>query len=69
MERDRRIYPKECFHINEDVTRRRMKAYDRWLNRLHAKCLEISPDYERLPLRDRLDIHRAAERMIGGFTP
>ena len=44
MERDRRIYPKECFHINEDVTCRRMKAYDRWLNRLHAKCLEISPD-------------------------
>ena len=69
MDRYRRMYPKECFHINEDVTRRRMKAYDRYLDRLHRKCLELAPGYEKLPVRDRLEIHRAAERMIGGFAP
>lgn len=68
-ERDRRIYPKECFTLNEDITRKRMRAYDRYIKRIHNKCLNLCENYDRLPLRERMEIRNAAERMVGRFVP
>lgn len=53
-------YPREVFHINEDVTRRNKKAYDDLQKRIEKRCLEINPDYYKLGLRERSEIRRQA---------
>lgn len=57
-------YPPEVFHINEDVTRRNMKAYDALKRRIEKRCLEINPDYYKLGLRERSKIRKQAENEV-----
>ena len=59
-----KMYPPEVFHINEDVTRRNMKAYDALQQRIEKRCLEINPDYPKLGLRERSNIRRQAESEV-----
>ena len=59
-----KIYPAEVFHINEDVTRQNMKAYDERQRRIEKRCLEINPYYPKLGLLERSDIRRQAESEV-----
>ena len=57
-------YPPEVFHINEDVTRQNMKAYDERRRRIEKRCLEIDPAYHSLGLLERSNIRRQAESEV-----
>lgn len=54
-------YPKECYHINEDITRQRKAEYDRKQKALEKRCLEIDPEYYHRNLRERAAIRDKAE--------
>lgn len=59
-----KMYPAEVFHINEDVTRRNMKAYDALQQRIEKRCLEIDPNYHKLGLLERSNLRKQAESEV-----
>ncbi len=58
-------YPKWVYNVREDVTRNNMKEYDRTTEIFRQKCLEINPDYYKLPLRERMAVRDEAEKILG----
>ena len=55
------IYPKEVFNIREDVTRARMKEYDKKQEAIAKRCLEIDENYYHLGLKERRAIRLKVE--------
>ena len=60
-----RRYPDWVYHIREDITRANMDLYDRQQEAIRSRCLEINPDYYRLPWLDRMDIFTRARHELG----
>lgn len=56
MKNTTRYYPPEVFHVNEDVTRRNMRAYDREQERIDRECRKLNPDYDKLHLVEQAAI-------------
>jgi len=54
-------YPKEVFHVREDVTRENMRAYEAKRDRFYKKCEELFPDFWSLPFRERMEIKKLVE--------
>ena len=54
-------YPKSCYHIDENITRQRMREYDARQREIERKCLEINPDYHKLNLMERRKVREMAE--------
>lgn len=58
-------YPPEVYSINEDITRRNMKAYDKRREAYYTGLREFCPEYNTLRGRDRLKILREYEERTG----
>ena len=58
-------YPKEIYSPRIDVTRRNMQEYDRRMNAIYNKCLDIEPDYYHMTLRERMTIRQQAADLLG----
>lgn len=58
-------YPAWVYVAREDLTRANMDLYDRQQAAIDARCLAINPEYNRLPLRERFDVRREAEKSLG----
>ena len=58
-------YPKYVYSYREDVTRANMREYDRKKKEFEDKCLEINPDYFSLNFRQRMEVRRKAEEVLG----
>ena len=57
-------YPREVFSINENRTRRNMRAYDEWEDKVYAECVNRNPDYLKMNLRDRHDLRKEVMKAI-----
>lgn len=57
-------YPKEVYSYREDVTRENMRQYDKQQELLRQKCLELQPDYDKLPFRERRAVRERAKELI-----
>ena len=57
-------YPDWVYSINEDITRRNMAEYDRKMDKVFAKCRELDPDYDRLPMLERFKVYCKAHDII-----
>ena len=58
-------YPKWVYHINEDVTRRNMAAYDREQAKREKRLLSFCPEYYSLSFIERLEVDRKFREMEG----
>jgi hypothetical protein len=58
-------YPKECFSAREDVTREKTKEYDKKKELVYKKCEELNHDYYHLPFRERIEIYKQAQEILG----
>ena len=56
-----KTYPTWVYVAREDLTRANMAEYDRQQAALDKRCLEINPDYYKLPMLDRFNIRRQAD--------
>lgn len=57
-------YPRECFSIDEDRTRRNMRAYDEWEDKIDAECRKWNPDYRKMNLRERYELRKEVMKTI-----
>ena len=53
-----RWYPPWVYHINEDVTRRNMAAYDREQAERKKRLLSFCPEYYSLSFVERLEVNK-----------
>jgi len=60
-----RRYPDWVFNIREDITRRNMEIYDKQIEQIQARCLEINPDYYSLIWIDKYEVWQQARRDLG----
>lgn len=58
-------YPRECFSINEDVTRNKKSEYERQLDLWYAKALQMYPNYFEMSLRERMNICDSISESVG----
>lgn len=63
--RENRCYPPWVYHINEDVTRRNMAAYDREQAEREKRLLSFCPNYYSLSFRERHEIYQQFRKMEG----
>lgn len=63
--RENRYYPPWVYHINEDVTRRNMAAYDREQAEREKRLLSFCPNYYSLSFRERHEIDQQFRKMEG----
>ncbi len=57
-------YPREVFSIDEDRTRRNMRAYDEWEDKVVAECCKRNPDYRKMNLRERYELRKEVMKAI-----
>lgn len=62
-----RWYPQWVYHINEDVTRRNMAAYDREQEQRKKRLLSFCPDYYSLSFIERLEVEKQFEKSERGM--
>lgn len=58
-------YPKECFCINENVTRNAMREYEMKRKLWYDKAEELYPNYFEMDVRDRLKAREVVNDEIG----
>ena len=58
-------YPKEVYNINEDITRENMRKYDKMRDNWYNKALEICPDFFKRGLRERMEIRKEIDTIMG----
>lgn len=59
------IYPKHIYSARIDITRRNMQEYDRKMDAIYDKCMEIEPDYYHLTMRERMAVREKAADLLG----
>lgn len=59
------FYPKNCFSIREDVTRAARREYEKKAAVFTAECLRVDPGYYSRGLRERMEIRKKAEAVLG----
>ena len=64
----RKNYPAYVFNINEDITRKNMREYDKKKKKFYDYIEELYPNYYELPLRERMEIRDAVAEKLG-FKP
>ena len=60
-----KYYPKEVYNINENITRENMRKYDKMRDNWYNKALELFPDYFKRGLRERLEIGKEIDKVVG----
>lgn len=56
------FYPSWVYSVREDWTRANMARYDREQTAIDKRCIEINPDYYKLPLTARFAVRKQAEK-------
>lgn len=59
-----KYYPMKVFSIDEDRTRRNMRVYDEWEDKVYAECVNRNPDYCEMNLRERYDLRKEVMKAI-----
>lgn len=57
-------YPREVFSIDEDRTRRNMREFDEWEDKVYAECCKRNPDYRKMNLRERYELRKEVMKAI-----
>ena len=58
-------YPKEVFHINEDMTKANMREYEIKYEKWHRKAEELYPNYYSMTLKERCKVRRIIDEAVG----
>lgn len=60
-------YPKECFSINEIVTRNAKREYDRKKKLWYKKAEELCPNYWNMNIKERAKLRDAISEKVGFY--
>lgn len=64
-------YPRECFNINEDITRKNMKSHDDKTKIWHEAAQKLYPDFYKMKLNssERAAAEDAVNKYVGFKRP
>ena len=57
-------YPSWVYTAREDITRSNMRLYERQVEQLDKKCLEVNPNYYSLDFRTRFEVRKTAQKLL-----
>lgn len=58
-------YPKECFGINETITRQRKKEYEQRVDKWYEVAESIFPNYFKMDFKERLKARAVVNNTVG----
>lgn len=58
-------YPKECFGINETLTKRNMEQYEQKVDKWYEVAERMFPNYFKMNLRERLKVKDLINNTVG----
>lgn len=57
-------YPKEVYNKDEHITRQNMRDYEKKMELVEKKCLELRPDYHSLGFKEQYKIRDEVRKSL-----